>query len=264
MHMYICVYVLCIYRSIGKSIPTNERAHYLFVYTFTILTPHVHTHTDLEWKVLYVGSAHDAQYDQILDEILVGPVPVGLNKFVLQADAPNVTQLVRQQQQQPPNNNRTMITSDDILGVTVVLVTCSYKEREFVRIGYYVNNEYQNPFDDDITTSGNDMILDGPTAAVDHQDGPPLDDDESPTTTPLRPKMALDEIDFSRVQRHILADKPRVTKFPISWNTTGSTNDDEMAKMVLPKETVAAMSNTTPSTTATLDDDDDDERRMEC
>ena len=154
-----------------------------------------------------------------------------------------------------------MITSDDILGVTVVLVTCSYKEREFVRIGYYVNNEYQ--FDDTTPTSGNDttaMILDGPTAAVDHQDGPPLDDDESPTTTPLRPKMALDEIDFSRVQRHILADKPRVTKFPISWNT--STNDDEMAKMVLPKETVAAMSNTTPSTTATLDDDD--ERRMEC
>ena len=149
-----------------------------------------------------------------------------------------------------------MITSDDILGVTVVLVTCSYKEREFVRIGYYVNNEYQ--FDDTTPTSGNDttaMILDGPTAA------PPLDDDdESPT--PLRPKMALDEIDFSRVQRHILADKPRVTKFPISWNTTGSTNDDEMAKMVLPKETVAAMSNTTPSTTATLDDDD--ERRMEC
>ena len=262
--MYVlCMYV-CIDRSIGKSIPpTNEPTTDLYIhspfsphiYTHTFLS-FLHTHTDLEWKVLYVGSAHDAQYDQILDEILVGPVPVGLNKFVLQADAPNVTQLLVRQQQQPPNNNRTMITSDDILGVTVVLVTCSYKEREFVRIGYYVNNEYQ--FDDTTPTSGNDttaMILDGPTAA------PPLDD-ESPTTTPLRPKMALDEIDFSRVQRHILADKPRVTKFPISWNTTGSTNDDEMAKMVLPKETVAAMSNTTPSTTATLDDDD--ERRMEC
>ena len=147
-----------------------------------------------------------------------------------------------------------MITSDDILGVTVVLVTCSYKEREFVRIGYYVNNEYQ--FDDTTPTSGNDttaMILDGPTAA------PPLDDDDDESPTPLRPKMALDEIDFSRVQRHILADKPRVTKFPISWNT--STNDITMVQP-LPKETVA-MSNTTPSTTATLDDDDDDERRME-
>ncbi len=32
---------------------------------------------DLEWKVLYVGSAHDSTKDQVLDEILVGPVPVG-------------------------------------------------------------------------------------------------------------------------------------------------------------------------------------------
>lgn len=30
----------------------------------------------------------------------------------------------------------------DLVGVTVVLLTCSYKDREFVRVGYYVNNEY--------------------------------------------------------------------------------------------------------------------------
>lgn len=34
---------------------------------------------------------------------------------------------------------------EDILGVTVVLLTCSYKSQEFVRVGYYVNNEYDNP-----------------------------------------------------------------------------------------------------------------------
>lgn len=96
-----------------------------------------------------MGSAHDAQYDQILDEILVGPIPVGLNKFVLQAEPPNIPQLLQQ-----PN-----ITSDDILGVTVVLVTCSYKEREFVRIGYYVNNEYPNVVvgDGDETTTNTNI-----------------------------------------------------------------------------------------------------------
>ena len=31
------------------------------------------------------------------------------------------------------------------MGVTVVLLTCSYKAQEFVRIGYYVNNEYTDP-----------------------------------------------------------------------------------------------------------------------
>lgn len=99
----------------------------------------------------------------MLDEILVGPVPVGVNKFVLSADAPSPSQLVQ----------------DEILGVTVVLVTCSYREKEFVRVGYYVNNEY--------------------TGEYDEAKGPPK------------------PYDFSLIQRQILADKPRVTKFPIPW-----------------------------------------------
>ena len=128
---------------------------------------------DLEWKVLYVGSAHDAGKDQVLDEILVGPVPVGINKFVLQADSPSPQQL-------PP---------DEILGVTVVLVTCSYKEREFVRVGYYVNNELL----------GHD---------------------------PETPPPVYPQLDLSQVQRQILADKPRVTKFPIQWDDTNNVSNN--------------------------------------
>lgn len=30
----------------------------------------------------------------------------------------------------------------DLLGVTALLLTCSYKSKEFVRVGYYVNVEY--------------------------------------------------------------------------------------------------------------------------
>ena len=29
-----------------------------------------------------------------------------------------------------------------MVGVTVILLTCSYQSQEFVRVGYYVNNEY--------------------------------------------------------------------------------------------------------------------------
>ncbi|KAL3938495.1 MAG: hypothetical protein SGBAC_006611 [Bacillariaceae sp.] len=131
---------------------------------------------DLEWKVLYVGSAQDASRDQVLDEILVGPIPVGVNKFVLQADAPDPSKLL----------------SDDLLGVTVVLVTCSYKEREFVRVGYYVNNEYHDP--------------NAPPPA-------PTPEGEEPPPPPQLPK----PLPIEHIQRQILADKPRVTKFPISW-----------------------------------------------
>lgn len=34
--------------------------------------------------MLYVSSAEDAEADQVLEEVMVGPVPVGVNKFVLQ------------------------------------------------------------------------------------------------------------------------------------------------------------------------------------
>ncbi len=156
---------------------------------------------DLEWKVLYVGSAQDATRDQVLDEILVGPVPVGINKFVLQADAPDPTKLAQ----------------DDLLGVTVVLVTCSYKEREFVRVGYYVNNEYHDPNAPTEKTTPEDM------------------EEEKPITLP-------NPIPLERIQRQILADKPRVTKFPISWgdeetaesnNSTPATLQYEMQAQVM-------------------------------
>jgi histone chaperone ASF1 len=119
---------------------------------------------DLEWKILYVGSAESSEKDQCLDEILVGPVPVGVNKFVLQADAPDVA----------------LLGEENVLGVTVVLITCSYKDQEFVRIGYYVNNEYP--------CESEDAIL--------------------PSPLPLE-----------QVIRTTLADKPRVTRFNIQWNS---------------------------------------------
>ena len=218
-----------------------------------------------------MGSAHDSQYDQILDEILVGPIPVGLNKFVLQADAPNITQLLQQ-----PN-----ITSDDILGVTVVLVTCSYKEREFVRIGYYVNNEYNTGNEEDGGVDTTTTTTTTPTAASaatpaaqeftnsnqilsspssDHHKD---DDDENAAMTsptpppPSRPKISIYDIVFDQVQRQILADKPRVTKFPIPWNDTMMVTTSAAASsstQLLPLSNKLLPSSSTPSTIASEDD----------
>lgn len=36
---------------------------------------------DLEWKIIYVGSAESEAYDQTLDTVYVGPVPEGKNFF---------------------------------------------------------------------------------------------------------------------------------------------------------------------------------------
>uniref|UniRef100_A0A1B0DBV5 Uncharacterized protein n=1 Tax=Phlebotomus papatasi TaxID=29031 RepID=A0A1B0DBV5_PHLPP len=84
---------------------------------------------DLEWKMIYVGSAESEDFDQILDTIYVGPVPEGRHIFVFQADPPDVTRIPEQ----------------DAVGVTIVLLTCSYRGQEFVRVGYFINNEYADP-----------------------------------------------------------------------------------------------------------------------
>ena len=63
----------------------------------------------------------------MLDTVYVGPVPEGRHKFLFEAP--------------PPDHNK--IPRTDIVGVTVILLTCAYKNREFLRVGYYVSNEYQ-------------------------------------------------------------------------------------------------------------------------
>lgn len=118
---------------------------------------------DLEWKIIYVGSAESEDYDQILDTVYVGPVPEGRHLFVFQAD--------------PPDSSK--IPVQDAVGVTVVLLTCSYRGKEFIRVGYYVNNEYTDP-----------------------------ELKENPPSTPQ----------FDRLQRNILATSPRVTRFKIDWD----------------------------------------------
>lgn len=103
-----------------------------------------------------------AEHDQELDSLLVGPIPPGINKFIFEAD--------------PPNTSR--IPNTEILGVTVILLTCTYDGREFVRVGYYVNNEY----------------IDEQLAA-------------EPPSKPV----------IEKIRRNILAEKPRVTRFAIKW-----------------------------------------------
>ena len=139
---------------------------------------HNATSTDLEWKLTYVGSATSAEHDQELDSLLVGPIPIGVNKFIFEADPPNLSRL----------------PSSEILGVTVILLTCSYDGREFVRVGYYVNNEYDNE----------EMNNEPPTKPV-----------------------------IERIRRNVLAEKPRVTRFAIKWYGHVSCDHNLMLMLVI-------------------------------
>uniref|UniRef100_A0A1A9VDG4 Anti-silencing function protein 1 n=1 Tax=Glossina austeni TaxID=7395 RepID=A0A1A9VDG4_GLOAU len=47
---------------------------------------------DLEWKLIYVGSADSEDYDQV-DSTYVGPIPEGRHIFILQTEPPDVTKI---------------------------------------------------------------------------------------------------------------------------------------------------------------------------
>uniref|UniRef100_A0A6U4W771 Anti-silencing function protein 1 n=1 Tax=Hemiselmis andersenii TaxID=464988 RepID=A0A6U4W771_HEMAN len=83
------------------------------------------TKEDLDWRITWVGSAKDEQYDQILDEVAVPP-DVGVNTFEYVVDAPDPSK----------------IPGSEIIGVTVVMVQALYKGKEFLRVGYYVKVDY--------------------------------------------------------------------------------------------------------------------------
>ena len=82
---------------------------------------------------------------------------------------------------QAPAPNPDNIPRNDVVGVTVVLLQVFYLNREFVRVGYYVNNDY-----------------------VDEQLK-----DQMETQLSEHPRVPLN-IQFDKLQRSILADKPRV------------------------------------------------------
>ena len=80
-----------------------------------------------------------------------------------------------------PDHNK--IPSKDVLGVTTVMITCAYHEQEFVRVGYFVHNDYESE-----------------ELREKHKENP----GESP--------------DMSQpITRNIMAEEPRVTRFRINW-----------------------------------------------
>jgi hypothetical protein len=124
---------------------------------------------DLEWKLIFVSSPGDEALDQELDDCLVGPVPSGVNSFEFEGSAPDPSK----------------IPEEDVLGVAALILTGSYRDQEFVRVGYYQNTEYDN--------------------------------EEMKETPP--PKIM-----FQRLVRDI-STKPRVTRFHIKWCVIASPNE---------------------------------------
>ena len=81
---------------------------------------------DMEVRFVWVGSAESSYYDQKLEEIVIGPLRMGTNEFIAHVPAPQWG----------------LIPAWDIVGVTLLIVSLYYTEKEFIRVAYLVNIAY--------------------------------------------------------------------------------------------------------------------------
>lgn len=119
----------------------------------------------LFWRLIYVGSPHDKSRDQELDVVELEHLRKGVMKFTFEADAPDLKQ----------------VDPDDVWGTTVLLLEASYRGQDFIRVGWYLHNYYEDP------------VL---------QDDPP--------DIPL----------YEQLKRYIVHTDPRITRFNINWSGT--------------------------------------------
>ena len=118
------------------------------------------------------------------------------------------------------------VPAKDVLGVTVVLLSVMYHSREFIRIGYYVNNHYRD-----------EALNECP-----------------PPVTEERP------IDVGLVERTIRDDKPRITLFSIDWDHPDAPPEPLLPCAVeAPDGTAVTDAEEIDDADDEYDDDDDDD-----
>lgn len=81
------------------------------------------------------------------------------------------------------------------LGVTAIIITISYRNQEFIRVGYYVHNVLNDDLSEEEKSKAQPLTL------------------------------------VSHTRRTILTDKPRITKFRINWGDQPmkeETNNNQM------------------------------------
>ena len=151
--------------NILNIIPKNTTSKFTDPFSFEIIFEVLsELKKEIEWKMIYIGSAEDKKYDQILETIEIdGPFHLGSMKFELTGESPDINK----------------IPESEVLGVTAIILCCSYNNQEFFRCGYYLNNIYDNE----------EMNMNPP-----------------------------EKVNKDRIIRSLLADKPRITRFDIDWD----------------------------------------------
>lgn len=75
---------------------------------------------------VWVGSCTSSDYDQLLDTFDIGPLCKGLTEFELECDFPNPEE----------------VPQDELVGLTILIISFQFKQQEFLRVAYYTQVAY--------------------------------------------------------------------------------------------------------------------------
>uniref|UniRef100_A0A8C9HL50 Histone chaperone asf1-like n=1 Tax=Piliocolobus tephrosceles TaxID=591936 RepID=A0A8C9HL50_9PRIM len=155
--------------NVTKVVVNNPICDILDPFVFTIEFEALNKlEADLEWKIFYISAVNNEEEnndDIELDNIFLGPIERGVMMFDYAVN--------------PPDYNN--MDADRVLGLQAILISANYKEKEFIRIAYYMNAFYK--------------------------------DIELREKPPLIPQ-------YDKICRHIFVDNPRIVKFSIPWDST--------------------------------------------
>ncbi|KAI4834957.1 histone chaperone ASF1 [Plasmodium brasilianum] len=154
--------------NVTKVIVNNPICDILDPFVFTIEFEALNKlEADLEWKIFYISAVNnegESNQDIELDNIFLGPIERGVMMFDYAVNPPDYKNM----------------DIDSVLGLQAILISANYKEKEFIRIAYYMNSFYK------------DVEL-----------------REKPPAVPQ----------YDKICRHIFVENPRIVKFSICWNS---------------------------------------------
>ncbi|CAI7723583.1 histone chaperone ASF1, putative [Plasmodium vivax] len=153
--------------NVTKVIVNNPICDILDPFVFTIEFEALNKlEADLEWKIFYISAVNndgEGNQDIELDNIFLGPIERGVMMFDYAVNPPDYKNM----------------DVDSVLGLQAILISANYKEKEFIRIAYYMNSFYK--------------------------------DTELREKPPAVPQ-------YDKICRHIFVENPRIVKFCITWD----------------------------------------------
>lgn len=105
-------------------LPQHPRTQLISPFSFKITLDSRLNNAECEFSIVYGGSPNTDIYDQTLIRTLIGPIPEGRIQFDLDCDPVEIQKL------------------SYIFGITSLIIIGKYKEKEFIRVGYFVKVEY--------------------------------------------------------------------------------------------------------------------------